>query len=170
MRAAQSGDKTSYDRLLRELATVIERYLRNRFGPAEFIDDVTQDCLLSIHTGRHTYDPDRPFRAWLFTIVRHRTIDYLRRQRGNWSTADRETDIDGIAAPESLCAVSEAATLLRQLNPQQREIIVLMKYLGFSAEETSERLGISVTGARVRLHRALAATRRLLKADWQDDS
>lgn len=168
MVAAHGGDKASYDRLLRELREVVRRYLISRFGPTDFIDDIAQDCLLSIHAGRHSYDANRPFRAWLFAIVRHRTIDYLRRQRGPWQRVD--ANAEEVAAPQSLDAASEAASLLGQLKPEQREIIVLVKYLGLSAAESGERLGLSVTGVRVRLHRALAATRRLLDADAGNDA
>lgn len=166
MRAAQQGDKESYEQLLQELRAAIADYLRSRLGQAEFIEDITQECLLSIHTGRQSYDNNRPFRAWLFAIVKHRTIDFLRRQRGPWSAAVVcHEDPGSLLAPESLDTVCEASTLLRQLKPKQREIIVLMKYFGLSAEESSKRLGITVTGARVRLHRALSETRRLLQAD-----
>lgn len=171
MRAAQQGDKHCYEQLLRELRTAISAYLRSRLGQTEFIEDVTQECLLSVHAGRQSYDTDRPFRAWLFAIVRHRTIDFLRRQRGPWSipAADHE-DPSELTAPESLQAACEASTLLAQLNPAQREIIVLMKYLGLSAEESGQYLGISVASARVRLHRALHEIRRLLRSDRLETS
>ena len=165
MVAAQDGDKASYERLLRELRSVIRGYLIRRFGPADFIDDVAQECLLSVHAGRHTYDATRPFRAWLFTIVRHRTIDFLRRQRGAWLQREATVAADDVGTPAAIETISEAAWLLRQLKPEQREIIVLIKYLGLSAEESGQRLGVSVASVRVRLHRALAATRKLVRRD-----
>jgi hypothetical protein len=49
MSAAQLGDKQAYEQLLTEVAATIRQYLHVRFGPAEFIDDIMQECLLSMH-------------------------------------------------------------------------------------------------------------------------
>ena len=79
MAAAHRGDKRLYERLLRETAIAIDRYIRRRFGALSFVDDCVQECLLAIHNARHTYNPERPFRPWLFALVRNKTIDLLRR-------------------------------------------------------------------------------------------
>jgi len=172
MAAAQRGDKAAYEQLLKEVAATIRKYLHVRFGPADFIDDITQECLLSIHKGRHTYDARRPFRAWLFAIVRHRSIDYLRR-RGSDKAAgaahiDPE-DIDADRQPHSvgnaIVTAAEASLILSQLSREQRDIIVRTKYLGYSADEVGTQLGISVTAVRVRLHRALSHARRLFNTE-----
>src|SRR6516164_6672016 len=47
--------------------------------PFDFIDDVVQETLLTVHQARHTYDPNRSFTAWLRTIAQRRAIDGLRR-------------------------------------------------------------------------------------------
>ena len=46
---------------------------------------------MAIHLARHTYDPSRPFRPWMFAIVRHKTIDILRKQRSRAQAADQYT-------------------------------------------------------------------------------
>ncbi|MGI9342000.1 MAG: RNA polymerase sigma factor [Gammaproteobacteria bacterium] len=159
MAAAQRGDKSAYEQLLTEVATTIRRYLHVRFGPADFIDDITQECLLSIHKGRHTYDAARPFRAWLFAIVRHRSIDHLRR-RGN-DHEQLDPDRQPHTATNAVATAAEASLILSQLSREHRDIIVRTKYLGYSAGEVGMQLGISVAAVRVRLHRALKHARRL---------
>lgn len=172
MAASQSGDKAAYEKLLTEVTATIRHYLHVRFGPADFIDDITQECLLSIHKGRHTYDAGRPFRAWLFAIVRHRSIDYLRR-RGSEKTAGAvHIDPEQIDAnPQShtvgnaVTTAAEASLILSQLSREHRDIIVRTKYLGYSAGEVGTQLGISVAAVRVRLHRALSHARRLFNTE-----
>lgn len=163
MASAQQGDKHAYEQLLREVATAIERYLRVRFGPADFVDDITQECLLSIHRGRHTYDAKRPFRAWMFAIVRHRAIDHLRSRRRD---SDASTDQFGIEeqphpGSDSVTTLVDASLILSKLSREHRDIIVRTKYLGYNAHEVSRQLGISESAVRVRLHRAIIHTRRL---------
>jgi RNA polymerase sigma-70 factor (ECF subfamily) len=148
MSAAQDGDKKAYEQLLTEVAAVI-----------------VQECLLSVHKGRHTYDKRRPFRAWLFAIVRHRSVDYLRRRgRDAGGGAYAEVQIQ----PGAIATIVDASLILSQLTEEHRTIIVLTKYLGYSAKEVGEQLGISVAAVRVRLHRALRHTRRLIDEEEFD--
>ncbi len=81
MRQSQIGDAASYAQLLNELGDVIEAFLRTRFGRAHFVEDCVQESLLALHRARHSYDTGRPFRPWMFAVVRHKTIDVLRARR-----------------------------------------------------------------------------------------
>ncbi|NND36838.1 MAG: RNA polymerase sigma factor [Gammaproteobacteria bacterium] len=177
MAAAQRGDKAAYEKLLTEVAAMIRHYLHGRFGPADFIDDITQECLLSIHKGRHTYDAARPFRAWLFAIVRHRSIDHLRRRGSDKATGAARVDLESIdvqkinadgqphSVSNAVAVAAEASLILSQLSREHRDIIVRTKYLGYSAGEVGTQLGISVGAVRVRLHRALRHARRLFNTE-----
>lgn len=167
MAAAQLGDKPAYERLLTEVAATIQQYLYLRFGPAEFVDDITQECLLSIHNGRHTYDARRPFRAWMFAIVRHRSIDFLRRRRSDKTAGATHVDPDSQphAGADAIATVVDASLILSKLSREHQDIIVLTKYLGYSAHEAGTQLGISVSAVRVRLHRALRHARRLFDTE-----
>lgn len=172
MAAAQRGDKAAYEQLLTELTATIRHYLQARFGPTEFIDDITQECLLSIHKGRHTYDAARPFRAWLFAIVRHRSIDYLRRRHGDPAASATQKDAEAMdpdrqpqPVADAIATATEASLILSQLSSEHRDIIVRTKYLGYSAGEVGTQLGISVTAVRVRLHRALSHARKMFNTE-----
>ncbi len=115
--------------------------------------------------------PHRPFRAWLFAIVRNRAIDMLRRQR-----AHSRIFSAGLDDPDTLAMCSagddeqqirdaSAGSVLAALNPQQREALTLTKLLGFSITEAADRLGISRTAMKVRVHRATLAAAKALEGD-----
>ena len=112
MVSAQSGNEQDYQLLLTELAQAIEAYLFSRFGQQHFIEDCLQESLLAIHKARHTYDGQRAFRPWLFAIVRHKTIDYLRKvsanKRINTAVAQQGSTDENIGAPN-----------YRQTSPEQ---------------------------------------------------
>lgn len=171
MMAAQAGNESDYHTLLKELAVVIQKFLRSRFGNYHFIEDCVQEALIAVHQARHTYNPSRPFRPWLFAIVRNKAIDTLRQQRSRVKAADhyqREQEVLSQPGHQSQSAreIFEGR-LIGSLSEQHREVLVLTKFIGFSTAETAEKLGISESAVKVRVHRAIGKLRRLVERDEQ---
>lgn len=165
MDAAHRGDSRLYEQLLRELADVIERYIKSRFGALSFTEDCVQECLLAIHTGRHTYDPRRPFRPWFFTIVRNKTVDLLRRSYAGEQVA---TPLAGDAWPAGGSVPEDALSagdILGQLQPSFRSALTLTKIHGYSLAEAAERSGISTSAMKSRVSRAVRAAEILLNEE-----
>src|SRR5882724_11723894 len=80
MARGQEGDQQSYRRLLSGITPYL-RALAHRFGlGGPDLEDAVQDVLMTLHSIRHTYDPDRPFGPWLTAVARHRLLDRLRRR------------------------------------------------------------------------------------------
>lgn len=166
---AQAGNQSDYRQLLKELTTVIQKFLRSRFGQHDFVEDCVQEALIAVHQARHTYDPKRPFRPWLFAIVRNRTIDTLRLQRTWQKAVDhfkreqetlRQPGHQSLSQPE----ISEGR-LLESLSAEHKEVVVLTKIIGFSVAETANRLGVSEGAVKVRVHRAMRKLRANLEKD-----
>ncbi|MCZ6770574.1 MAG: sigma-70 family RNA polymerase sigma factor [Proteobacteria bacterium] len=166
MVASNQGDRQAYHQLLTEVAVVIESYLRLRFGAINVLEDCVQECLLALHNARNTYDPKRAFRPWMFTIVRHKTIDILRKTK-------RQVQIDGIFADEQsgvtdpghLMRLIDGVRVLNMLSPDHREAVALTKYAGYTVPEAATWLGISESAVKARLHRGLLAIRKHLEAE-----
>jgi RNA polymerase sigma-70 factor (ECF subfamily) len=55
--------------------------------------------------------------------------------------------------------------LLDSLSAQYREVLVLTKFIGFSIAETAEKLGISESLVKVRVHRAIRKLKQMMEAD-----
>jgi RNA polymerase sigma-70 factor (ECF subfamily) len=168
MVSGQAGCEADYRQLLTELGAVINQYLRSRLGQQHFIEDCVQESLIAIHQARHSYDPSRPFRAWLFAIVRHKAIDVLRRQRSQRQIVERRQQAALVEAADvgSAAALDLASgRLLQSLSSQHREAITLTKILGLSTTEAAAQLHISETALKVRVHRAVVRLRRLLEVE-----
>ena len=166
MRAAQDGDSAANNRLLREIAPAIRRMVGNRMPSPADAEDVVQDVLLSVHTVRHTYDPDRPFLPWLMAIARHRTLDRLRRigRRAAHETvvADwPETFVEAAAnTPENdLAATAALERAIAELPPGQRRAIELLKLKEMSLKDAAVITGMSIGALKVATHRAIKALR-----------
>lgn len=154
MKAAQAGDAVAYRRLLGEIGLWLKRYYARRLPPA-MVDDVSQEVLLAVHAKRHTYDPERPFVAWLAAIARYKWIDSIRSLQSN-ATVPLDDDL---AAPDNdestITSAWSLEKLLGTLKPAQAEVIRLVKLEGRSVEEASRATGQSVSLVKVNIHRGL---------------
>jgi RNA polymerase sigma-70 factor (ECF subfamily) len=167
MASAQAGNEADYRTLLTELSRAIKHYLLSRIGSQHFIEDCVQDTLIAVHQARHTYDPRRRFRPWLFAIVRHKAIDTLRRQRSQQQLAQQQEDMLLQEQPNTDDLDNKIAQgrLLDHLSPQHREVLTLTKFIGLSNAEAAAKLRISEGAVKVRVHRAIGKLTRLMEAD-----
>ena len=153
MAAAQAGDSRAYEQLLRELDQWLRRYFARRLaGPAA--EDATQETLLAIHNKRHTYQPTRPFGAWLTAIARYKWVDRIRdASRFSALTLDDEMP----AEDHGDAAISAAAldNLLGRLKPAQACVIRLVKLRGLSIARASGATGQSAALVKINIHRGL---------------
>jgi RNA polymerase sigma factor (sigma-70 family) len=124
-------------------------------------EDVTALAFERAYRKRANYDPDRGSqRSWLFGIARNAALDELRRRK---RTAPLEAEP---VAPEDDVdrALRRAAvrTALAELPARDRELIALKFHAGLDNSELAEVLGVSVSNAGTRLHRALTKLREIL--------
>ena len=169
MARAQRGDADAYRTLLGELQSAIDRYLRARFGDADLVEECVQESLLAVHRARDSYDPKRRFRPWLFTIVRHKAIDMLRR-RGVREVVRPDPDVvDATADPGNAPPTKrlEAAQLLKDLEPKYRDALWLTKIEDLSIEEAARRAGITPSAMKTRVHRAIRLVRKSLAGETE---
>jgi RNA polymerase sigma factor (sigma-70 family) len=167
MAAAQAGDRAAYEALLRDCAPLIKRFASWRGVPSDYLDDVVQDVLLTVHRARHTYDPARSFTAWLRTIAERRAIDLLRRtgrqrlREIHAPSAVASYVDDGASSPReaSVVAGTRVTEALAALPGRQREAVQLLVLNEQSLAEAAVTTRRSKVALKVNLHRALKALR-----------
>ena len=169
MAAAQDGDARAYADLLGQVAPFIRALVRRRCRDPELIEDVVQDTLLTVHRVRASYDPRRPFSAWLAAIAGRRAIDALRRRgriraREGRDDAAYETfaDVAANKPEESSDAARVLSALMAGLPERQRRALELVKVSELSLSEASVVSGQSPGALKVNVHRALKALRARL--------
>src|SRR6266498_5389862 len=88
--AAQRGDESAFAILWRDIQPALLRYLRVATGEAaagsrptvvlEAADDVAADTWVDVVRGLRDFTGgEAAFRAWIFTVARHRAVDAGRR-------------------------------------------------------------------------------------------
>ena len=167
MVAAQAGDASAYRLLLVDAAAWLRRYFWRRLPPA-MIDDVIQETLIAIHEKRHTYDPGRPFTAWLAAIARYKWIDVLRSLKAR-PTEALDEDISVPVDEETITSAWSLERLLERLKPAQSHVIRLVKLQGLSVEEASRATGQSASLVKVNIHRGLRRLTSLIQDEHDAD-
>ncbi len=158
MLAALKGDAASYRMLLAQLAPHLRGFFQRRLGNSADAEDLVQETLIAIHTKRATYDPALPFTAWLHAIARYKLIDHFRRSKVR-RTLPLE-DADAVFAEEDAEAATakrDVEVLLAKLPKAKRDLLRQTKIEGLSTTEAAERTGLSESGVKVGVHRALKA-------------
>ena len=135
--------------------------------------DVVQDVFIQIWDKAKLYDPakGKPL-TWALTLTRNRSIDRIRAIQRRTRLRDefeQETFVDESAGVrEALSGVdaSEKGQILRkavsQLSPQQKKVIELAYFGGFTQTEISERLGEPLGTVKARARRGLLKLKELL--------
>src|SRR5215218_6561124 len=165
--AAQHGDEAAFVDLIRvrsnRLFAIAQRILRD----VDRAEDALQDALvIAWRDLRGVRDPDR-FDAWLHRVLVHVCIEQAERERRRTANL-RLLPVDGPATSDDLLTLADRDQLergFRRLSPEQRAILVLHHFVGYTPAEIAETLGIPPGTARSRLHHAHRAMRAALEAD-----
>jgi RNA polymerase sigma-70 factor (ECF subfamily) len=159
--------------LIREgdLAALVRRYYgpvigltRRLLGDPAEARDAAQETFARALARLRTYDPERPFRVWIFAIAANLVRDLLRRRRPGPMGADLEDSLADLSLPElpALRAEDRGRILaaVDRLSPDLRLVVALHFQQDLPPVEIAEILDISPNAARLRLYRALHALRK----------
>jgi len=164
--AAQRGDHEAFEVLATSAGDRLYAVARLIVRDSGLAEDAVQEALVRAWRQLPSLrDPDR-FDAWLYRLVVNACADQGRQQR-RWSQQVRPLVLDASVGDET-GAIAVREQLERgftRLKPEQRTVVVLHFYSGFSAAEIAGILGIPEGTARSRLHYATEAMRAALTAD-----
>lgn len=167
--AAREGDEAGFATLWRDLHPRLLRYLRVRGD--EGAEDLAAETWMHVVKGLAAFEGGlADFRAWLFTIARHRAIDQGRaRSRGlsvvpvadPAEAAARETTAPSAEddAAENR-ATAAALRLVATLPPAQAEMVMLRVVAGLDVAHVARLLDKRPGAVRVGVHRALKTLSR----------
>ena len=162
---ARSGDEAGFLLLWDELQPRLLRYLQ--VLGCDDVDDVAGETWLQVVRDLPKFKKDNAdeFRAWLFTIARHRAIDAARSRRRHRDKMLADTLVPPSATlgnpveDEVLQQLStrQAIALVAGLSKDQAEVVALRVIAGLDTEAVARLLRKSPGAVRVALHRGLRA-------------
>lgn len=167
------GDETAFAELLEAYRAPVYGYLVRTGVAASARDDLFQEAFLKIHQAAPRYEPSRPLKPWVFTIVanavRNHFRDRSRRRAAPFADGGGEDLPDPAPGPHRVASAREAASRLegaiRDLPLPHREAVALCCLEGMDRKAASAALGIPVNTLKTHLRRARIALARAMEEE-----
>lgn len=143
-----------HNKAWRQHKAEIRSFLVHRAGSAAEADDLLQEVFLkALLKGKDFCQLENP-RAWLFHVARNLLVDRLRLTKEQVPLPD-DLRADPITAIAPVDLLSHCLPrVLTELNPEDREAILLCDMQGITQNEYAQRLGLSLPAAKSRVQRA----------------
>ena len=172
---------------LSEHGDVLYRFAMQRAQDSELAADLVQDTLLSAWKSKDSFAGNSSVRTWLIGILKHKWIDYLRkeiRQRQHAELADgdptawfdmdngkwKEQPLQWHDDPAALCQNEQFMVILKacteHLPDKQRLVFDMREFQGLDSDEICKVCEVTPTNLHVLLHRARLGLRHCLDKNW----
>ena len=169
-----SGDVNAYALLVKRYQKPIYNLMLRMTGSEQDALDLTQETFVRAYEKLEKFNPSASFFPWLYTMGLNLARDFLRRARraptepyepeGNLSVdSDRDERLaDRIDGQEVLKG-------LQTLPSDYREALLLRFHEGLSVSEVAYALGLSLSAAKMRIHRGLLKLRQSIQKHGTQD-
>jgi len=179
IRAAQQGDESAFEQLVRIHDQNVLRLALNLLRSQEDARDVYQEAFLRVYRNLNAFRFDCSFHTWLYRIVTNLCVDALRKRRVRREESSVLATPDGML--DRMDTVEEARAdgdpqrhlLSRQLNgriqltlesltPRERIVFEMRHYQGLRLRAIGDALGTTEEAAKNCLFRATQKMRAAL--------
>ena len=167
--AAQAGDKRAYASLLGALHPYIKNVVYKNVNSPEAAEDIAQEVLISVHKSLKTYQPSKPFKPWLMSIINFRKIDYLRKYYSGREDVTSTIEDNPEYMSENVTNAPYAGELkdiedaLTELPKKQQDIFRKIKIEGYTAQEVANEMDMKESAVKVSAHRTMKKLQGMLK-------
>ncbi|HID06848.1 MAG TPA: RNA polymerase sigma factor, partial [Armatimonadetes bacterium] len=155
-----------FNELFHALANDIYRLAYGMLGHREDAEDATQEAFIRIYLSAKKYNGRGSAMRWIWRVCRNVIIDFMRQRQQEVLLPPNEIAIAmdeaewGAFNSEPTWIVREA---LHRLKPADKEVLVMHYCVGKSVTDIAQCLGISESGAKMRLLRARERFRALVQ-------
>ncbi len=188
----RAGEESALAELIGRYEQELFAFLHRFVADQAAAEDLFQETFIQVHRNAATFDAQRRFRPWLFTIAANKARDYLRAHSrrtihsldssvggggraaagGEGSTyldlmaSDAPTPPAELGRAEDLARVS---AILADLPPPYKEVLVLAYFHEFAYKDIAEMLHIPLGTVKSRLHAAVASFAKAYKSATHDE-
>lgn len=184
---AQSGNQSQLCTLLYNLRSgcpdsfniVYQTYFNGMYKRVLYLvkddqitDELVQDLFLKVWVKREDIDLSRSFRSYLYTIANNLIADHFREIARDKRLIEGLIKIQG---PNFYCSDQHLEeresrkilnSAIESLTPQRKKVFVCCKLQGYSYQEASEELGISVATVNTHISHSFKLIRKFMVSSY----
>lgn len=147
--------------------SICDRYTSREEDSSEILNDGFLKIFKEIHHFKPAYtDVVSSFKGWLRKIMVYTAIDHFRKNNKHQNMSELDTAIIHLPAENETAidkiSYDEIIRFIQDLSPAYRAVLNLFVVEGFSHEEISEQLGISVGTSKSNLAKARKQLQKIL--------
>ena len=167
----QQGDKNAFRWVVQTHQRMLFSLALKMLCDEEEAKDMVQETLIRVWQSIRTYNPEKPFTTWIYTIASRLCLDRLKRMSRIVAMPDDElvvrrfaTESDSQCVLENQEWVSIVRTMAEGLSDKQRLVFTLCQLEGLSSEEAQEITGLDARQVKSNLYVARQTIRKRLTA------
>ena len=168
---AQGGDRAAFAALVRSHGNEVYTLARSLVGDPHLAADIAQETMIRAWRALPKFRGDAALSTWLHRITVNTAWTQKKRVKKHAGQSIDDLvdvpDVVGANHPEVAGELMELRGRLRlalnNLPDAQRQVVILKDVYGWSHAEIATSMDITVTAAKVRLHRARARMARDLE-------
>lgn len=174
---ASNGDGDAFEVLVGRYEKNVYSLAHRLVSDREDAMDITQDVFLKAYQALPRFRGESRFSTWIYRVCVNASLDYLRKRQKlpaysldeplllKESSVTREVEDENgnvETAVETRDLGEAVCSMLKHLETDHRVVITLCDIQGYSYQEISDMLGLSIGTVKSRLHRARNMVRKLL--------
>lgn len=167
-RKPKSIHSESFKSIFDEYQTQVLNICHGILGDRESAQDVCQDVFFRIYKSLDTFQAKSKLSTWIYRIAVNQSLNAVRKRKRDKQTIVYSEQTDQAAYnqatapssqhPDKKLELSERKQIIwkavQSLPENQRTVIILQKYEGFSCQEIADILNCTLSSVQSRMHRA----------------
>jgi RNA polymerase sigma-70 factor (ECF subfamily) len=161
------GERDAFAEIVRRYQGPIFRLMLRFTRDEHSASEMAQDAFVRAFERLSSYNPKLRFFTWLYTLALNLARDHARRiarEPKDYRSVDL---VSGDARNDPVASLEAVRLLdvLRRMSPKYGEVLALRYIEDMSLGDVAEMTGLSMSGVKMRVHRAL----RLLREHYKED-
>jgi RNA polymerase sigma-70 factor (ECF subfamily) len=163
----RESQKKLYNSFYGYAMSICDRYTNREEDASEILNDGFLKVFKEIHHFTPTYaDVVSSFKGWLRKIMVYTAIDHFRKNNKHQNVTELDTAIIHLPADDESAidklSYDEIIRFIQELSPAYRTVLNLFVVDGFSHDEISKQLGISIGTSKSNLAKARKQLQKIL--------
>ncbi|GAA0182315.1 RNA polymerase sigma factor RpoE [Clostridium sediminicola] len=154
----QNGDKEAFEELILKYRQNATNFAVRFLNDSYIAEDIVQECFAYLYVNRDKYNIKFSFKTYLFTMIKNKSIDYIRKWNRVSPCSDVEINEINLNSPEEIYIQKEENNEINRninkLKDDYKTVVYLIDYEGFTYKETARIMKKTLPQIKIMIYRA----------------